>query len=237
MKCVQAIHLESRGNNVHEDHTKNPSKFQNNKFKGKGNGKKTTTTKKEEGKSSFIHCKKDGHDDEHCWKLHPKLRPNKFGGKGKPKIVSTVQQDLGFDSSDEMKITTVGVQGKVSSHASSSSTILSSEIEKKRSELFHIRVVAKHTKVDTLFDLGSQVNLILEVIVKKLGLETILHPKPYPLCWVCDDEKLQVTRQCRLKFVIASKLVDEVELDVVLLDICGIILGIPYFYDRNAIFF
>jgi hypothetical protein len=84
------------------------------KGKGKGKDKRTTTTKKEEGKSSCTHCQKDGHDDEHCWKLHPELRPKKFGGKRKQKIVATVQQDLGSDSGDEEKITTVGLQGKVS---------------------------------------------------------------------------------------------------------------------------
>jgi hypothetical protein len=139
------------------------------------------------------------------------------------KTVATMQKDLGFDSGDEMRITIVGVKGKFSSHACSSSTIPSPKIEKKTSEFFHIRVVTKHTKVDNLFDSGSQFNLISEVIVKKLGLDTIPHPKSYTLGWVCDDAKLQVTRQCRLKFVIASKLVGEVELDVVPLDICGII--------------
>jgi hypothetical protein len=105
-----------------------------------------------------------------------------------------VQQDLGFVSSDEMKITEVGVQGKVSSHASSISTIPSLKNENKRSELFHIRVVAKHIEVDTLFDLGSQVNLISEIIVKKLGLEIVPHLKPYPLGWVCDNAKIKVTK-------------------------------------------
>ena len=75
------------------------------------------------------------------------------------------------------------------------------------------------------------------MIVKNLGLETIPYPKPCPLGWVCVDAKLQVTRQCRFKFVIPSKLVDEVELDVVPLDIYGIILGCPYLYDMNAILF
>ena len=59
--------------------------------------------------------------------------------------------------------------------------------------LFHIRVVSKHTKMDTLFDLGSQVNLISEALVKKMGLEMKPHPKPYPLGWVCDKEKLNAT--------------------------------------------
>jgi hypothetical protein len=56
--CVQVIYLEIWGKNVHEDHAKKPSKFQNNKFKGKAKGKKTVTTMKEEGKSSCTHCKK-----------------------------------------------------------------------------------------------------------------------------------------------------------------------------------
>jgi hypothetical protein len=70
-----------------------------------------------------------------------------------------------------------------------------------------------------------------------MGLVMKPHPKPYPLGWVCDKEKLNVTKQCRVRFAIASKLIDEVDLDVVPLDICGIVLGSPYLYDRKAIFF
>ena len=44
--CVQATHLESRGNNVQEDHTKKPSKFQNNKFKGNRKGKRQSKQRK-----------------------------------------------------------------------------------------------------------------------------------------------------------------------------------------------
>jgi len=79
--------------------------------------------------------------------------------------------------------------------------------------------------------------LISEEIVKKLGLTTRCHKKPYPLSWVHDDAKLQVARQYRLRFIIASKMIDEVDLDVVPLDICGIVLGSPYLYDRKYIFF
>jgi hypothetical protein len=67
-------------------------------------------------------------------------------------------------------------------------------------------------------------------------LETIPHPKPYPLGWICDNAKLQVTRRCKLRFAITAHFVDEVELDVIPLDICGIVLGSPYLYDRKAIF-
>jgi len=37
--------------------------------------------------------------------------------------------------------------------------------------------------------------------------------------------------------VIASKLVDKLELDVIPLDICGMVLGSPYLYDRKVVFF
>jgi hypothetical protein len=141
--------------------------------------------------------------------------------------------DLGSDSGDEENITAVGVQGKDSIHASSNSNNESHDDERKMNELFHIRVVSKHTKINTLFDLGSQVNLISEALFKKMGLETKPHPKPYPLGWVCDKEKLNVTKKCRVRFAIASELIDEVDLDVVSLDICGIVLGNPYLYDRK----
>jgi hypothetical protein len=70
-----------------------------------------------------------------------------------------------------------------------------------------------------------------------MGLETKPHPTPYPLGWVCDKAKLNVTKQCRVRFAITSKLIDEVDLDVVSLDICGIVLGSPYIYDRKVVFF
>ena len=62
--------------------------------------------------------------------------------------------------------------------------------EEERIELFHVRVISKHTKIDTLLESGSQANLISEELFKKLNLETIPHPKPYPLGWICKDANL-----------------------------------------------
>ena len=74
-------------------------------------------------------------------------------------------------------------------------------------------------------------------MVKKLGLATIPHEKTYPLGWVTNDAQLKVTKKCILKFEISDKFKDEVEVDVVPLDICGIVLSSPYLYDRNTIFY
>jgi hypothetical protein len=132
---------------------------------------------------------------------------------------------LGYDSGDETKITTVGLTGKIGDGSDS------------RSKLFHIRVIMKHTKIDTLIDSGSQSNLISEEVVKKLGLITKLHHKPYSLKWISNNHKLHITKQCTLRFAISSKFVDEVTCDVMPLNECGMVLGSPYLYDRKAIFY
>jgi hypothetical protein len=83
--CVQATHLEDMGKHAQEDPTKKPSNFPHKQFKGKvkRKDKKATTINREEGNPSCTHCKKDGHDDEHCWKLHPEKRPKQFGERGR----------------------------------------------------------------------------------------------------------------------------------------------------------
>jgi hypothetical protein len=192
-------------------------------------------------KPTCTHCKKEGHSEDRFWILHLELKPTKFRNKVNPKTTETTQTDLGYDSRDETKVIVTGIKGK-NSKASTSSSVQSlkfdNEVDEiKRTKLFHIRIISKHTKIDTLFDNGSQVNLISETIVKKLGLTTKNHKKSYPLGWIHNDNQLQVNRKCVLKFSIASQFIYEVELDVVLLDICGILLGSPYLFDRKEIFY
>ena len=78
--------------------------------------------------------------------------------------------------------------------------------------------------------------MISEGLVNQIDLETIIHPRPYPLGWICKNENLQVTRKYILRLAINSNFLNEVELDVVPLDISGIVLGSPYLYDRKEVF-
>jgi hypothetical protein len=120
--CVKSTHLENRGKHVQEDPTKKPSSLPHKNFKKfKRKDKKNAIVTREGGKPSCTHCKKSGDGEEHCWKLHPEKKLKQIDGKGKTKHVATVKQDLGSDSGDEGNITMVGVQGKDSLHASSSS--------------------------------------------------------------------------------------------------------------------
>ena len=109
------------------------------------------------------------------------MRPNKLKNKEKEKTTATITQDLGFDFGDETKITTMGLKGKDIASTISSSCLYSTQDDETRIEIFHVRVISKQTQIDTLFDNGSQANLISEDLVKKLNLETIPHPRPYPL--------------------------------------------------------
>jgi hypothetical protein len=67
--------------------------------KGKGNGKKENSTTIRKDKFSCKHCKKEGHDDDHCWKLHPEKRSKWFKErKGRKNVATTTQPiDLGYD--------------------------------------------------------------------------------------------------------------------------------------------
>jgi hypothetical protein len=68
----------------------------------------------------------------------------------------------------------MGIKGKFTI-ASFSSCIFSAKDDvnpdgRKRKYIFNLRVILKHTKIDTLVDSGLQVNLISEQFVQKLGL-------------------------------------------------------------------
>ena len=129
------------------------------------------------------------------------MKPNKLKTKEKEKNVAIIEHDLGLDSGDEIKVTRMGLKFK-----NIVITIWSyfdvTQDDDTRIELIHIRFVSKHTKIDTLFDIVSQDNLIYEELVKMLDIETVTHPRPYPLGSTCKNENLQVTRKCILRFAI-----------------------------------
>jgi hypothetical protein len=146
--------------------------------------------------------------------------------KGRQTVATTTLPiDLESDSCDESKISAVGLKGKIGDGFDS------------RSKFFHIRVIIRHTNVETLIDSGSQSNLISKEVVKHLGLNTQMHHTPYSLKWISNNHTLQITKQCKLKFSISSKFVDEITCDVVPLNECGMVLGSPYLYDHKAIFY
>lgn len=82
---VKAIHIENMGKNERDDQSRKPPfKPPNGKSKAKWKGKEKITATAKEGERPYCnHCKKEGHDDKHCWKQHPEKCPKKYGGKEK----------------------------------------------------------------------------------------------------------------------------------------------------------
>lgn len=155
--CVQATYLEARGKNVQEEGKKKPFQSGEKGNKSKRNLKKNAFVKKEGERPMCKNCSKEGHDEAHCWKLHPELRPKKFNNKGKEKANVVVQQDLVSDSGDETKIATTITKGKFVVKTSKEEFVAitsatnnsnNASNEEKRIELFHIRFISKHTKID-----------------------------------------------------------------------------------------
>jgi len=151
---VQATHLEARGKNGNPE-VGGPSQLtaSKNKEKRKQKWKARKANTAQKSKTSCTHYKKDGHDDELCWILHPELRHKKFEGKKKT-IVATIHKDFGLDSGDETSIVATSIKGKdfEASTSNYAQSIINEENERKIHELFHIRVISKYQKIDTLFD-------------------------------------------------------------------------------------
>lgn len=80
--CIQETHLEERGKNIPQESNKNPFKGgDKGKGKFKGKGKKNAFIEKEGEQLTCNHFLKDGYDEDHCWKLHPEMRPKNFSNK------------------------------------------------------------------------------------------------------------------------------------------------------------
>ena len=106
-----------------------------------------------------------------------------------------------------------------------------------REQLFVVKLQVKTSLVDAVVDSGSQKNLISEALVQKMGLKTIRHPKPYPLGWIQKEVgKMSVTNQCTFKLALHESYIDKVTCDVVSLDVCQVILGNPYLWDKYAVY-
>ncbi|XP_056855141.1 LOW QUALITY PROTEIN: uncharacterized protein LOC130504544, partial [Raphanus sativus] len=72
-----------------------------------------------------------------------------------------------------------------------------------------------------------------ETMVKKLGLETQKHPKPYRLQWLNEEGEMRVSTQVSVPFSI-GRYEDEILCDVIPMEASHILLGRPWQFDRKV---
>eukprot|EP00253_Pinus_taeda_P011069 PITA_11069 len=103
----------------------------------------------------------------------------------------------------------------------------------QRKSLF--RTVCKsHGKCcKVIIDSGSTDNLVATEMVEKLGLKQLKHPTPYKVSWIQKGHQLLVDGQCEVEFRI-GKYHDTVVCDIMPMDVCHILLGRPWQYDRRV---
>ena len=84
-----------------------------------------------------------------------------------------------------------------------------------------------------IIDGRSNDNLVSAKVIEKLKLHKTKHPIPYKVSRLQNGHQLLVSEQCEIELQIGNYK-DRVLCDVMLMDVCHILLGGPWQYDRNV---
>jgi hypothetical protein len=84
-----------------------------------------------------------------------------------------------------------------------------------------------------MIDSGSCTNVTSVTLVRKLGLNTIKHERPYQLQWLNEFGVVKVNRQVMISFSV-GKYKNEVLCDVVPMHATYLLLGRPCQFDRKV---
>ncbi|XP_024006505.1 uncharacterized protein LOC112083017 [Eutrema salsugineum] len=114
------------------------------------------------------------------------------------------------------------------------SVLVNQEEKLQRENLFHTRCTIRDKVCNLVIDGGSCDNVASKVMVDRLRLETVKHPRPYKLKWLNDTTELKVTNQVTVPFSV-GKYRDQVLSDVVPMQAGHIFLERPWQYDRATL--
>ena len=98
--------------------------------------------------------------------------------------------------------------------------------ESQRENIFHTRCLINNKLCSLIVDGGSCTNVASIRVMKKLGLSTISHAKPYKLQWLSKEREIMVNKQVLITFAI-GKYKDEILCDIVSMETTHILLGMP----------
>src|SRR5256884_4820017 len=107
------------------------------------------------------------------------------------------------------------------------------DFQEQRENLFHTRCLIMNKVCALIIDGGSCTNAASYMMVMKLGLPLIAHPRPYKLQWFNDGGEVKVFKQVKVPFSIGWYQ-DEVLCDVVPMQAGHLLLGRPWQYDRRV---
>jgi hypothetical protein len=95
-----------------------------------------------------------------------------------------------------------------------SAKVKEDDMEQQRENIFHTRCHINNKVCSMIIDGGSCTNVASTILVEKLNLPILKHPKPYKLQWLNDCGEVKVNKQVLVSFSI-GRYKDEVLCDVV----------------------
>jgi hypothetical protein len=104
----------------------------------------------------------------------------------------------------------------------------------QRNNLFKTTCKTKDKVLKVIIDSGSTDNIVSTEMVDKMELKTTRHPRPYKVSWLQKGHQVMITKQCLVEIKIGGYK-DEISCDVILVDVCHILLGIPWQFNKNVI--
>jgi len=104
----------------------------------------------------------------------------------------------------------------------------------QRKALFKTICKAKGKCCKMVIDSGSTDNLVSKEMVDKLGLKKTKHPVPYKVSWLHKGHQILVSEQSEVEFQIGSYK-DKIICDIMPMDVCHVLLGRPWQFDREVI--
>lgn len=103
----------------------------------------------------------------------------------------------------------------------------------QRENLFRTKYLIKGGVCTMVIDSGSCTNVASATMVDFLKIPTTSHAHPYKLQWLNECGELKVTRQCLIRFQVGNYQ-DEALCDVILMQICHLLLGRPWQFDKST---
>jgi len=111
---------------------------------------------------------------------------------------------------------------------------LKSDKEEQRENIFHSRCTVQGKVCSLNIDGGSCANVASSSMVEKLDLQATAHPYCYTIQWLNQGKGLQVSSRCLIPLSIGKNYQDELWCDVIPMDACHILLGMPWLFDRKV---